>query len=259
MLSARPAARAAVLCSVAAAARRTCRRGSRRAGPPGVSVTRAVVAAKWHEGWLRPGAAVRLTGRVDAPSRVTATLRPVGRKGVVTARVDADVARAGSFLAKVPLPPRPLPGRYRLHVTASGGRAPKAADVLVRIPAPREGVVGGAGASTSSAGPWLRYNRNTPALSDPQRELWMRFPFLSPPQGQDVSIVWRLKWRVVVGTVHKRYDNTIESYARSATPLPAGTWTALLKVDGRVAKRMAVRLLSGPSAKPSQLGAITLG
>ena len=96
-------------------------------------------------------------------------------------------------------------------------------------------------------------------MSGPQRELWVRFPFLSPPRGHDVSLVWRLRWRVVVGTVRRAYDDTIETYARSPTALPAGTWTVLLKVDGRVAKRMAVRLSDGPQQAAPAVRAISLG
>jgi hypothetical protein len=258
MVPGRIAARATILCVLAAAAVVPAAADGAPARSS-VTVTRAVVAAKWKEGWLQPGAAVRLTGRVTAPTHVTAVLRPIGRKGIVTALADVDVARAGAFGAKVPLPPRPLPGEYRLHVTASGAQASKPADVVVKIPAPREGVVGAATASTSASGPWLRYENGAPTLSGPQRELWMRFPFLAPPKGKDVSIVWRLRWRVVVGIVHRAYDDTIETYARSATALPAGTWTVLLKVDGRVAKRMAVRLVGGPEPKTVSAAGITVG
>src|SRR5262245_7540259 len=83
---------------------------------PTLAVDRADSDATWKEGWLRPGAAVRFAGRVGAPSTLTAVLRPIGRRGIVTARREYHVAHAGRFSEALSLPPRPLPGRYQLRV-----------------------------------------------------------------------------------------------------------------------------------------------
>jgi hypothetical protein len=215
-----------------------------RADAPTLSVDNATVNASWREGWLRPGAAVRFTGTVGQASTLTATLRPVDRPGVVTARLGDFAVAAGAFSKTMPLPARPLPGAYRLRIASVGvGPRPAPVDVTVRIPAPPEGVIDRALVGTSLNGPWLRYVGNTgPAVQGAHRVLWVRFRFLSPPSGKRIELVWKLDWRRVVGRVHRRYANTIDTYARSANPLPKGVWLVTLKIDGRTAKRMSVRL-----------------
>ena len=47
----------------------------------------------------------------------------------------------------------------------------------------------------------------------------------------------------MIGRVYRRYRNTIDTYARSTAPLPQGLWNVVLRIDGRVAKQMDVRLL----------------
>jgi hypothetical protein len=215
-----------------------------RADAPTLAVETAVVNAKWKEGWLRPGASVRFEGSVGQPSTLTASLRPVDRPGILTARLaDFDVA-AGPFSKVMPLPARPLPGPYRLRI-ASTSPAPRPApvEVTVRIAAPPEGVIDRALVGTTRNGPWLQYVGNTgPAVQGSHNALWVRFRFLSPPSGRRVEIVWKLNWRRVVGRVYRRYRNTIDTYARSNAPLAKGSWLVVLKIDGRVAKRMSVRL-----------------
>lgn len=211
---------------------------------PTLAVDKATVSARWKEGWLRPGAAVRFTGSVSAPSVLSAFLRPIGRGGVTARLPEFDVARAGTFEKVLPLPPRALPGKYRLRVL-SKDPAPRPApvDVIVTIPAPPEGVVARALVGPTRHGPWLRYVGMTgPALSGPHKIVWVRFRFLYPPTGRRVQLVWKLHWHVLVGKVYRRYRNTLDTYAGSAQPLPKGTWLVVLKIDGRVAKRMDVKL-----------------
>jgi hypothetical protein len=215
-----------------------------RADAPTLTVDNADVSATWREGWLRPGAAVRFTGTVGQASTLTASLRPVDRPGIVTARLPDFEAPAGAFSKVMPLPARPLPGAYRLRV-ASTSPAPRPApvDVTVRIPAPREGVIDRALVGTSLNGPWLSYVGDTgPAVRGSHKVLWVRFRFLHPPIGQRVELVWKLQWRRVIGRVYRRYRNTIDTYARGQAALPKGTWLVVLRIDGRVAKRMSVRL-----------------
>jgi hypothetical protein len=215
-----------------------------RADAPTLTVETAVVTAKWKEGWLRPGASVRFEGTVGQPSTLTATLRPVGRAGVVTARMPDFEVQAGAFSKVMRLPARPLPGPYRLRITStSPAPRPAPVEVMVRIAAPPEGVIDRALVGTTRNGPWLQYVGNTgPAVRGSHKALWVRFRFLSPPSGQRVEIVWKLNWRRVVGRVYRRYRNTIDTYARSNAPLAKGTWLVVLRIDGRVAKRMSVRL-----------------
>lgn len=210
---------------------------------PTLTVDTAVVKASWKEGWLRPGATLRFTGTVSEPSTLTAVLRPVDRD-VVTARLPEFEALSGSFGQTMSLPARPLPGPYRLRVASlNPPPRPQPVDLVVTIPAPREGVIDRALVGTSRNGPWLQYVGNTgPSVTGSHKILWVRFRFLYPPSGHRVELVWRLRWHKVIGKVYKRYKNTIDTYAKSGQPLAKGVWLVVLKIDGRVAKRMDVRL-----------------
>jgi hypothetical protein len=211
--------------------------------PPTLTVDRAVVKAKWKEGWLVPGATVRFAGTVSEPSTLTAALRPLDGTAV-TARLAAFDAPPGSFDETLPLPPRPLPGPYRLHIASlNPPPRPNPVDLVVTIPAPPEGVIDRALVGTTRNGPWLRYVGNTgPAVTGSHKVLWVRFRFLHPPTGHRVELIWKLRWRRVVGKIYKRYKNTIDTYAMSKQPLPTGVWLVVLKIDNRIAKRMNVRL-----------------
>lgn len=94
-------------------------------------------------------------------------------------------------------------------------------------------------------GPWLRYDNNSsPLVSGKHDQLWTRFIFLSPPKAGKIEIVWRLRWRTVVGTVAKNFKNTLDTFAKTknGVALPSGTWTVTLTINGRIAKQAAVRL-----------------
>jgi hypothetical protein len=209
-----------------------------------LSIDSTLVTANWKEGWLRPHAAVRFTGDADAASALSAVLRPVARPGVVTARLDFRMAGAGAFSKTMPLPPRTLPGRYRLRIfSTSPPPRPRPAEAVIKVPAPPEGVIDRALVGTTRSGPWLQYVGDTgPAVSGQHTSLWVRFRFLYPPQGRRVELVWKLRWHTVIGKVYRRYANTIDTYASSGAPLPKGVWLVVLKIDGRIAKRMNVRL-----------------
>ena len=209
-----------------------------------LKVSDATANAQWREGWLKPGANIVFTGTVGAPATLKAVLRPLDRAGTVTAVATYDVADAGPFSERMKLPPRPLPGRYSLSVSGTSGTTHLApVKVAVTIPAPPEGVLDRVQVSTGPNGPWLNYKGNQPpVIKGSHKELWMRFTFLSPPTGKNVELVWKLKWHTVVGKVYKRYKDVLESSVSSATPLPSGHWAAVLKIDGRVSKKMDVLL-----------------
>lgn len=201
-----------------------------------------VTNARWREGWLRPGADIRFTGTVGAASTLTAVLRPLDRPGVVTSQATFEVTAAGPFTKHLRLPPRPLPGRYRLRVAGmSGATALRPVDVSVTIPAPPEGVLDQAEVGTTTNGPWLLYKSGSPpVVHGSHKELWMRFRFLYPPTGKNIELVWKMRWHTVVGKVFKLYKDTLDTSVSSANPLPAGHWSAVLRIDGRVAKKMDV-------------------
>ncbi len=198
--------------------------------------------AHWNQGWLRAGANIQLAGSVDAPSSLTVALRPVDRPGIVTARAIFKVANPGPFTHQLRLPPRPLPGTYNLRVGGtSGGTTLAPVDVDITIPAPPEGVLDQAEVGATPSGPWLLYTSGSPpVVQGSHKELWMRFRFLYPPTGKDIELVWKLHWHTVVGKVYKLYKDTLTTSVNSAAPLPSGHWSAVLMIDGRVAKKMDV-------------------
>jgi hypothetical protein len=232
-----------LVCVCALAAATPTASAGPRVDAPTLAVHKAAVSASWNEGWLRAGAAVRFSGSVSKPSVLTAFLRPIGRGGV-TARLPEFEAGPGAFHETLTLPPRALPGRYRLRVLSKDSPSTlKPVDVIVRVPAPPEGVVARALVGPTRQGPWLRYVGTTgPALSGQHTVVWVRFRFLYPPTGRHVQLVWKLRWHTLVGKVYRRYENTLDTYARSSDPLPKGTWLVVLKINGRVAKRMDVKL-----------------
>jgi hypothetical protein len=221
---------------------------SARRDAPSVSLDGAVVTATWSQGWLKPGAAIRFRGSVDAPAKLSAILKPLDRPAIVTARLDFDVAQSGGFTETLKLPPRPLPGAYILRlVGASASEQVDPASLDVQIPAPPEGVLDKAEVSGNPDGPWLTYNGSSgPSLHGQYKDLWMRFHFLYPPSGNTVELLWTLRLHRVVGHVCRRYQDVIETHAGATSPLPVGIWKVVLKIDGRVAKQMDVRLESGP-------------
>jgi hypothetical protein len=210
----------------------------------GLQVTSASTVATWREGWLRPGAAVHFSGTVAGPAALTATLRPLGRPGIVTAHEAFAVAQAGPFNGSLKLPPRALPGRYSLRVGGtSGPTSLSPVQVVATIPAPPEGVLDRVQVGTSPTGPWLTYRAGSPPrVHGTHQGIWMKYRFLYPPSGKDVQIVWKLHWHTIVGKVYKRYKNILETTVSSGSPLPSGHWSTVLKIDGRVAKKMDVVL-----------------
>ncbi len=209
-----------------------------------LTIDGAVANAHWKEGWLLPGATVRFSGNVEAASSLTVALRPEGRAGVVTARASFAVAAAGPFTEQIHLPPRPLPGLYSLRIGGTSGGAPlETVEVKVTIPAPPEGVLSEAEVGTSPSGPWQIYaNGSAPVIGGAHTQIWMRFRFLYPPSGRRVEFVWKMRWHTVVGKIYKLVKDTLDTSVSSSTPLPSGHWVAVLKFDGRVAKKMDVIL-----------------
>lgn len=215
--------------------------GAAQVGTHGVTLDDATVHATWRQGWLQPGATVAFKGSVDVPSTLTAILRPASRRGTVTATKTFDVADAGEFTGTMPLPPRPLPGRYTLRLVRTDPSG--AAKVVVEVPAPPEGVLDRALVGPAMTGPWQGYNVNAaPVFHGSHDELWMRFHFLSAPTSNTVELIWKYRWHIVIGKVYKRYKHVLLTYAKSSAPLAHGTWIVTLRIGGRIAKQMDVVL-----------------
>jgi hypothetical protein len=217
---------------------------ARRAAAPALTLDDASATAVWKEGYLRPGAAIRFSGSVAGPSHITAILRPKSGPKRVTAKVEFDVAGAGSFSERIDLPPRPLPGTYSLRlVGTSGGAKLPAAQATVSIPTPPEGVVARSEVSLAKGGKQVPRQGQVPVVKGTPTTIWVRYRFLYPPKGHDVKVTWNLHWRHRLGVIDKKYGKTIDTFVKSGAPLPAGVWNVVLTVDGRVAKQTSVHIV----------------
>jgi hypothetical protein len=205
----------------------------------GLRITSATANVSWRQGWLEPGASVVFTGSIGAPATLTAALRPVDRPGTVTARTEFVMTHGATFTKRLRLPPRPLPGTYKLRVAGTTGEGVGRAEVKVTIPAPPEGVLARGEVGTTPHGPWLLYRHGSPPVVRGAHRIWMRFRFLSPPTGKHIELVWKRNWRTVVRRTMPYQDTLLASVGSSAR-LASGHWSAELLVDGRVAKKMDV-------------------
>ena len=222
MMSARSAYRARVAVAALALALATSAAAAQTAS---VTLSNVRLSAKWKEGWLT--AKLHFTVNADGAASVQASVRPV-KPGPVAKVQHYTFAQAGSNAETIPMPARLKPGDYVLKVGDATSK--------FTVPTPAEGVVDSAVVSKTKGGASARSVAGA-------HELWARFHFLTPPPGaKNVKIEWRTPSFTFVGAVTKPYSTTIDSNLASGSPLPKGTWYALLLVNGKVAKRQEVRV-----------------
>jgi hypothetical protein len=184
----------------------------------------------------------RLNGKVlfsvtvRGSSRLTALVKTAA--GRVRGERHYVIGRAGTFAETLRLSPGTPPGPYVLRVIGTTGNAAQAVrETGIQLKPPAEGIVDRAAISVSKDGPAGSTFRS------PQRQLWVRFHFLAPPaSSRTVRIVWRTPSFKLVGAVSKPVGATIDSSLRSAAPLAVGRWYAILSVDGKIVKRIGVRI-----------------
>ena len=200
-----------------------------------VTLASAKLTATWKESWLT--AKLRFAGTVDAPSKLTAVLRPVSRAGPPAAASKISVSGPGSFAGTLELPARVLPGLYRLSVGGtSNGHRLEPAEREVTLPAPPEGIVDKSFASATKGGPPVT------TLPSPRTEVHARFYFVVPPRSKVVHVAWHspsFRW---LGQVKKPYKPTFDTFIRTSTQLERGVWFCVLSSGGRVVKRVRVRI-----------------
>jgi len=68
------------------------------------------------------------------------------------------------------------------------------------------------------------------------------FQFATRPSAATVTVFWITPSGQVVGTAAKPYTQTVDTFVGSAAPLQKGTWHAVLKVKGKVVKRVAIKV-----------------
>lgn len=196
---------------------------------PALSVTNLHLSAVWKEGWLT--GSIRFSVTVGGATDATATIRPVA-PGPLAAKKDYTFTQAGTVTETITLPARLPPRAYVLKVVGSDGEA---VEGKFTVPTPPEGIVDSAVVSSAKGGKAVHVLAGA-------KELWVRFHFMTPPQAKTVKVVWRTPSYTYVGAVTKPYAATIDSFLKSGSPLPHGTWYAILMVDGKTAKKIDVRV-----------------
>ena len=228
---------AAALVVVAPAAARVAESAAPSRAAASVTLASVSLDASWKESWLT--ASLTFSGTTDAPVLLTAFVRPVDRPGGVVAKTDLGVAAAGAFTGQLRLPPRILPGTYRLRITGGGDTGsitPVESDFAV--PAPPEGVVDKSGVSTARGGRFVDRLQGTTAV------IWARFHFAFPPATKTIEISWYTPSFKFIGKVKKPYKPTVETFLRNTTGhLQPGVWYAIAKVNGVVVKRTRLRIV----------------
>jgi hypothetical protein len=173
---------------------------------------------------------------VRGPSRLTALVKAAN--GRVTGERHYVLGRAGTFAETLRLSPGAPPGHYVLRVLGTTANATQAVrEAGLELAAPPEGIVDSAAISVSKGGP------AGSTFHSPQKQLWVRFHFLALPRAKHtVRVVWRTPSFKLVGAVSKPASTTVESSLRSAAPLAVGRWYAILSVDGKIVKRIGIRI-----------------
>ena len=203
-----------------------------------IAVTSIKFSGSWKESWLT--AKVTYAGSVsDAtdPVDLLAVLRPVGRAGVPAGSQKPRIGAAGSFSGSITLPPRLLPGTYRLTVTGRAGTTvlvPGTKDVT--NPAPAEGIVDFAIASATKGG------RKANTVSSPRKDLYARFHFLVRPKSSKVHIGWFSPNFRFLGEKDVPYKTTIFTHVGSDLPLARGVWFGFVGPKNHPAKRIRIRI-----------------
>lgn len=198
-----------------------------------VTLSGVSVDAAWKESWLT--ATLTFSGSVDAPASLSAFVKPADRPGNVAAKTTLSVPAAGAFTGQLRLPPRLLPGVYRLRVDPGDGPP---VDATFDVPTPPEGVVDKAGVSTTKGGRFVDRLQGTTAI------IYARFHFVVPPQTKVVEVSWYTPSFKFIDKKKKPYKPTLEWFLRNTTgQLQRGVWYAIARVNGVVVKRTRLRIV----------------
>jgi hypothetical protein len=204
------------------------------AGKTSLQVSGVRLETSWKNSRLNGKVLFSVT--VHGASRLTALVKTAG--GRLQGERHYQLGRAGTFAETLRLSPGTPPGPYVLRVLGTTGNATQTVrETGFRLKPPPEGIVDRAAISLTKGG------AAGSTFRSPQRQLWVRFHFVAPPaNSRAVRIVWRTPSFKLVGAVSKPATATIDSSLRSAAPLAVGRWYAILSVDGKIVKRVGVRI-----------------
>jgi hypothetical protein len=196
----------------------------------GISLGQPVLRASWRESRL--SGAVILRGSSSGRVGLTTTLHAPGLRPV---RLGALPLGGGSFRTRLALPAGIVPGGLTLDL-AQGSRT--TARIRLRVPAPAEGVVRTAFASSSRLGGPLA------GLPGSSRAIFARFSLAAlPAAGRPLTVTWYQPNGQVAGhPVRKPRIRALASFVRSTQPLPPGTWRAVLRAGSVRVAQISVRV-----------------
>jgi hypothetical protein len=210
-----------------------------------IVISDAAILGGWRESVFR--GSLRVAGTATETSNLHLRLLPRSSSGR-TFNADVTVP-TGTFARTLPLPARFVPGRYLLTLTGtgvSGATIPEQERELV-IEAPAEGVVSSAWISRSFNGPPVDRVANTVEPRGKKHTLFLaHFVFAAQPRaGTKLTVTWFTPRRPSIGTARKANTRVVVSYLAyfrdpRNTYLKTGRWGAILRSDGRVAKRVSV-------------------
>jgi len=200
--------------------------------PPSV-VSSASFRVRWRVSV--PLGALVLAGDVSGPVRASVALKRAGR-----VRLAATLALgAGHFTRAIRLPRALVPGAYELDVVPADPAFSRQS-LPVRLPAPAEGVVASAWASTHPGG--LPLTRFAPGTS----VVFAHFRFAAlPARSRRVTVSWYRPGGRPAGPARgKPTSRVVVAFvgSRNGGPLPRGTWHAVLRAGGTVVKRITFRV-----------------
>ena len=192
---------------------------------------------KWRQGWFK--GSVKFSASVSGASQLQAVIRPAKTQKVLVRRKFS--VGAGTFTKIMRLNSRPLPtGSYLVELTGtSGGVTLPRATKSFSVPTPVEGVADRSYATKTRSGPAVR------VVPRGAHVIYAHFHFLQRPEKPSkVRFTWRRPDYTKIGTVTKTYRDTFYTFvnARGST-LEPGTYYCYLKVAGRTAKALSVRVV----------------
>lgn len=212
---------------------------------PSAAISATTLVAHWRESVLVEST-LSFAGKTSDGGDLLAELAPsAGGDSLASTMVNA---AAGPFSGTIALPPDLLPGPFLLRVTGASDGAPLAeVDRIVRLPAPREGIVRQVDVSASKDGPPIGPDDSLPAGA---HELVVRFHFAVMPKQTCSHHVCKPR---MTATTYSPGDTSqfatrlkrarvVTAGVGSSAALASGTWKVVLRVGGIPVKTALVRI-----------------
>jgi len=221
------------VCAVAASAGGSTSVGAVFAPAAGRTVAATLNVPRLAVRWARsvPHGSLAASGSVGAGATLHLQLRRPGGGALLSRTLHV---RRGSFRLRAALPRHLLPGGFVVSLTGRArGRAVPPQVRTVAVPAPPEGVIRRAYASSAHGGaPATRFQHGV-------QELWATFDLAAQPIASPVTVSWYQGGKLL-GTRTKSNRPAIETGIRAAAGLPAARYRVDLSAGGRVVGSLSI-------------------